>query len=59
MWWLFGLVGAVVYVVMLFTLGILSIRNRHVILFLLGFALPLFWIVGAMWAPAGERAQPA
>ncbi len=38
----------VVYVVLLVTLGILSIRKGHWVMFLVGFFIPLFWFVGAL-----------
>jgi len=59
MWWLFGILGALVYVLLLFTMGIASLRNRHFMLFVLGFALPLFWIVGGLWERTDDAAQPA
>jgi hypothetical protein len=42
----FGL-GAL-YLVLLVTLGVLTIRRGHWILFILGFFLPLFWLIGAI-----------
>jgi hypothetical protein len=58
MWWLFGLIGAVVWVGLLVTVGIVTLRNHHFILFVLGLMLPVLWIVGALWvrepAPAGS-----
>ena len=51
MW--FGL-GAI-YIVLMITLGILSIRKGHWVMFILGIFLPIFWIIGAMMPPAGAR----
>jgi len=45
-----GFIGlwAVLYVVLLVTLGILSIRKGHWVMFLIGFFLPIFWLIGAL-----------
>jgi len=45
-----GFIGlwAVIYVVLLITLGILSIRKGHWVMFLIGLFLPLFWLIGAL-----------
>ena len=38
----------IIYVVLLVTLGIMSIRKGHWIMFLVGFFIPLFWFIGAL-----------
>jgi len=38
----------IIYVVLLVTLGIMSIRKGHWIMFLVGFFIPLFWLIGAL-----------
>jgi hypothetical protein len=45
-----GFIGlwAVLYVVLLVTLGILSIRKGHWIMFIVGLFIPLFWFIGAL-----------
>ncbi len=45
-----GFIGlwAVLYVVLLITLGILSIRKGHWVMFLIGIFLPIFWLIGAL-----------
>jgi hypothetical protein len=45
-----GFIGlwAVIYVVLLVTLGILSLRKGHWIMFLIGLFVPLFWFIGAL-----------
>jgi hypothetical protein len=45
-----GFIGlwAVIYVVLLVTLGILSIRKGHWVMFLVGIFLPLFCFSGAL-----------
>lgn len=41
-------VWSVLYVVLLLTLGIMSIRKGHWVMFLVGIFLPLFWLIGAL-----------
>ena len=43
----------IVYIVLLVVLGIRTFQNRHYVLFVLGFFLPLIWIAGAMLPPKG------
>jgi hypothetical protein len=38
----------VIYVVLLITLGIMSIRKGHWVMFIIGLFIPLFWIIGAL-----------
>jgi hypothetical protein len=40
--------GGVIYVVLLITLGIISIRKGHWVMFIIGLFLPLFWLIGAV-----------
>ena len=49
----FGL--AAIYIVLLITLGILSIRKGHWVMFIIGIFLPIFWIIGALMPPARAR----
>jgi hypothetical protein len=44
----FVVLWAVVYLVLIVTLGIMSIRKGHWVMFLIGFFLPLFWLIGAL-----------
>jgi hypothetical protein len=50
-----GILLGAIYVVLLVTLGILSIRKGHWIMFLIGIFIPLFWIIGALMPPTGSR----
>jgi hypothetical protein len=43
--------GGVLYVVLLLTLGIITIRKGHWVMFIIGIFLPLFWIIGALMPP--------
>ncbi len=49
-----GLLG-VIYVVLLITLGVLSIRKGHWVMFIIGIFIPLFWIIGALLPPTRAR----
>lgn len=40
--------GGIIYFVLLVTLGILSIRKGHWVMFLVGLVLPIFWLIGAL-----------
>ena len=40
--------GGILYVVLLLTLGIISIRKGHWVMFLIGIIFPLFWLIGAL-----------
>ncbi len=39
---------AAIYIVLLVTLGIISIRKGHWVMFIIGIFIPLFWIIGAL-----------
>ena len=57
MWWGIGGGIAVLYLVLLFTLGFMTLRKGHWVMFILGIFLPLFWLIGALIPPA--HAEPA
>jgi hypothetical protein len=46
----------ILYLVLLFVLGFMSIRKGHWVMFIIGIFLPLFWIIGAVMPPARARA---
>lgn len=41
-------IGGVLYVILLITLGIISLRKGHWIMFIIGLFLPIFWLIGAL-----------
>jgi hypothetical protein len=47
------ILGAI-YLVLLITLGIMSIRKGHWVMFLIGLFIPLFWLIGALM-PSRDR----
>jgi hypothetical protein len=57
MWWAFGGLAAILYIVLIITLGVTTLRKGHWVMFVIGIFLPFFWIIGAVMPPVG-RAQP-
>jgi hypothetical protein len=56
MYWGIGVLGFVLYVVLLIALGLTCLRKGHWIMFILGFFFPLFWIIGAVIPPRVQTA---
>jgi hypothetical protein len=46
----------IIYFVLLITLGIISIRKGHWVMFIFGIFIPLFWLIGAL-LPSRDRLQ--
>jgi hypothetical protein len=57
MWWWMGGLAAFLYIVLVVTLGMATIRKGHWVMFIVGIFLPFFWIIGAIMPPA-RTAQP-
>jgi hypothetical protein len=55
MWYAFGGLAVILYVVLIITLGVATLRNGHTGLFVLGIFFPILWIFGALSRP---RTQP-
>ena len=51
MWLWIGIGGALLYTVLLLTIGLVTLRNGHGWMFFFGIFFPLFWLVGAMMEP--------
>ena len=49
-------IGGIIYFILLVTLGILSIRKGHWVMFIIGIFFPLFWLIGALLPPRQEAA---
>ena len=58
MWWGIGFGGAILYMILIFTLGMMTLRNGHGFLFWFGIFVPFLWLIGAVMRPT-ERAQSA
>jgi hypothetical protein len=44
----------ILYFILLVTLGIMSLRKGHWVMFVIGIFLPLFWVIGALMPPSEE-----
>ena len=40
--------GGIIYLILVITLGVMSIRKGHCVMFIIGFFLPFFWLIGAL-----------
>jgi len=49
MGWYIG--GGILYLVLLITTGVLTLRHGHVWMFVVGIFLPFFWLIGAIVPP--------
>ena len=54
MWYAFGGLAAILYVVLIITLGVATLRNGHLVLFIFGLFFPLLWIFGAISRPRSQ-----
>ena len=46
--WFWGIGLGVIYLVLLFTLAVMTFRKGHWVLGLIGFVFPLLWLIGAV-----------
>ena len=53
---MFFVLGGILYLVLLVTLGLMSIRKGHWVMFIIGIFFPLFWLIGALMPPVEEEA---
>jgi hypothetical protein len=53
---MFFVLGGILYFVLLVTLGLMSIRKGHWVMFIIGIFFPLFWLIGALMPPRQEVA---
>ena len=51
MWWGIGLGGILLYLVLVFTLGVMTLRKGHWVMFVLGIFIPVLWLIGAVIPP--------
>jgi hypothetical protein len=52
LWFLF----AALYVLVLITLGVATLRKGHILLFVIGIFFPLLWVIGALIGPTPRAA---
>jgi hypothetical protein len=43
--------GGILYLVLIVTLGVLTIRKGHWVMFLIGIVFPVMWLIGAIMPP--------
>jgi hypothetical protein len=53
LWFGGGLLG-LIYLIALITAGVMTLRGGHIIMFVLGFFLPILWIFGAVMSPVSR-----
>jgi hypothetical protein len=41
----------ILYFILLVTLGVMTLRKGHWVMFIIGIFIPLFWIIGALMPP--------
>jgi hypothetical protein len=51
MWWGIGGGLMIIWLVLIVTLGVQTLRKGHWVLFILGIFLPFLWIIGAVLPP--------
>jgi hypothetical protein len=51
--------GGILYIILLLTLGIIALRKGHWVMFIIGFFMPLFWLIGAVIGPTESAARRA
>ena len=44
----YGVLLGILYLVLLITLGIMTLRKGHWVMFLIGIIFPILWLVGAI-----------
>jgi hypothetical protein len=47
---------SILYLVVLITLGVATLRKGHIVLFIVGFFIPLLWIIGGLIGPTPRAA---
>jgi hypothetical protein len=50
----FWIGGGVLYIVLLITMGVLTLRKGHTALFIIGIFLPFLWLIGAIMPPVNK-----
>jgi hypothetical protein len=49
--WLWVGIGGALYIILMISLGLMTLRNGHGWMFFFGFFLPLLWLIGAFMQP--------
>ena len=56
MWWGIGFGAFFLYLLLLFFLGLRTLRNGHGWMFFFGIFFPFLWLIGAFLRPASPQA---
>lgn len=48
----------IVYFLLLVTLGVMSLRKGHWLMFIAGIFVPVFWLIGALIGPTEAASGP-
>jgi hypothetical protein len=56
MWWGIGIGAGILYLLIAFTLGLMTLRNGHGWMFFFGIFFPILWIFGAFMKPPATAA---
>jgi hypothetical protein len=48
-----------IYIAALISLGVMTLRKGHTVLFIVGIIFPILWVVGAIMAPTPRAAGAA
>ena len=57
MWYAIGGFAAFLWLVLLISIGMSTLRKGHWVMFILGIFIPIFWLIGALMPPTTP--QPA
>ena len=49
------IIPGILYIILLLTFGIISLRKGHWVMFLIGIFVPIFWLIGALIPRRGPR----
>jgi hypothetical protein len=47
-------IAGVIWVLLLITFGVISLRKGHWVMFVIGLFIPLFWLIGALIPPVNR-----
>jgi hypothetical protein len=54
--WFWGIGLGILYLILLFTVALMSFRKGHWVLGLIGFIFPILWFIGAIMPSRSRRA---
>jgi hypothetical protein len=58
MQWFWGTFFAILYLVFIFTVGLMTFRKGHYVLGILGIFVPFLWLIGALLPDRNEGMTP-